>query len=141
MAQCGRPPRCLSMWKSECCAQGVRERARSGVAAIAIVTFALAASAPSSHAEPSRAPFQAENSEMALPASDPVAQALKQFVDDAKWRPGVNLDWNRLRSLYSERGFEPVWTTPTDEKQVREALAHVEREGLSPGDYAIGAIL
>jgi L,D-transpeptidase YcbB len=106
---------------------------------MAIVIFALAASAPSSHAEPSRAPFQAENSSGALP--DAVAQALKQFVDDAKWRPGVNLDWNRLRSLYSGRGFQSVWTTPADEKQVRKVLAHVEREGLSPGDYAMDAIL
>jgi murein L,D-transpeptidase YcbB/YkuD len=130
------------MWKSKGCAQGVRERAHGRIAIAAIVAVALAAFAPSSLAEPSREPFQAQTSAVTLPEADPVARALRQFVDDAKWRPGrFNLDWNGLRSLYSGRGFRPVWTTPSDEKQAREVLAHVEREGLSPGDYAMEAIL
>jgi murein L,D-transpeptidase YcbB/YkuD len=107
----------------------------------AIVAVALGGLAPSSHAEPSREPLQATNTALSLPAADPVAMALGQLVDDAKWQPeSVKLDWNRLRRFYSARAFRPVWTTPDTEDRVRDVLAHVDREGLSPGDYEIQAI-
>ena len=86
--------------------------------------------------------IQSEHPAAVLPALDPVGQALKRLIDDANWQPGTfKLNWARLRSLYLTRAYHRAWSNPQDEARARVALGQADREGLSPGDYAIEAIL
>jgi len=129
------------MRKLERRAQAARKRVPGRIAIVPIVALALAGLAPFANAEPSRGAPQFEH-RATVPIVDPVSQALKQLVDNANWQPGTfKLSWTRLRSLYLSRAYREVWTKPDDEARVRAALGQADREGLSPGDYAVEAIL
>src|SRR5579871_1589139 len=129
------------MWKFERCARAAGKRL-GGTAFVAILALALALLAPLASADPAPVFIQSEHPAAVLPALDPVGQALKRLIDDANWQPGTfKLNWARLRSLYLTRAYHRAWSNPQDEARARVALGQADREGLSPGDYAIEAIL
>ncbi len=112
--------------------------ARVASVVVVIATLTLAAFAPSS--TPSE--FAQNDDRGSAAASDPVSQNIQQLVSQSSWQPGkAVLDWNALREFYSERQFEPAWSSSDDAARVHETLAHADREGLDQQDYRADRII
>lgn len=103
---------------------------------IAAVLLMLQGGASSASAAELRSPPPGQTAS----ASAPGIQALF-YSNDAFVLALSATDLRQLRSLYAERGFEPIWSGSDDAQQRAEimhaVLARADTLGLNPADYAI----